>query len=79
MREIRTSGSIMLELMTKIGKLWTTEEYGRITMADPENITCQLTGKLMSEEAKAREIEGLADLRDTLQFLANWMRRTKTL
>jgi hypothetical protein len=68
----------VLELMTKIGKFWTNEEYGYISMVDPQNITYELGSKL-PEELKAAEITVLSDFRDTLQFLANWMKRTKTL
>jgi hypothetical protein len=68
----------VLELMTKIGKLWTNKEYGYISMVDPQKITYELSSKL-PEELKAQEVTGLTDFRDTLQFLANWMKRTKTL
>ena len=68
----------VLELMTKIGKFWTNKEYGYISMVDPQNITYELSSKL-PEELKAQEVTALADFRDTLQFLANWMKRTKTL
>jgi hypothetical protein len=64
--------------MTKIGRFWTSKEYGYISMADPQNITYELSSKL-PEEGKAQEIKALSDFRDTLQFLANWMKRTKTL
>jgi hypothetical protein len=68
----------VLELMTKIGKLWTNEEYGFINVTDPRNITYELSSKL-PEEMKAKEVVGLTDFRDTLQFFASWMKRTKTL
>ena len=68
----------VLELMTKIGKFWTNKEYGYISMVDPQNIAYELSSKL-PEELKAQEVTALADFRDTLQFLANWMKRTKTL
>src|SRR5262249_453561 len=68
----------ILELMTKIGKFWTNKKYGYINMADPQNITYELSSKL-PDELKAQEVTGLTDLKDTLQFLANWMKRTKTL
>jgi hypothetical protein len=68
----------VLELMTKIGKLWTNEEYGFISTVDPQNITYELSSKA-PEELKAKEVACLTDFRDTLQFLANWMKRTKTL
>jgi ribosomal protein L37E len=68
----------VLELMAKIGKFWTNKEYGYISMLDPQNITYELSSKL-PEELKAQEVTALADFRDTLQFLANWMKRTKTL
>ena len=68
----------VLELMTKIGKFWTNKEYGYFSMVDPQNITYELSSKL-PEELKAQEVTALADFRDTLQFLANWMKRTKTL
>jgi len=68
----------VLELMTKIGRLWTNKEYGYISMVDPQKITYELSSKL-PEELKAQEVAGLADFRDTLRFLANWMKRTRTL
>jgi len=68
----------VLELMTKIGKFWTNKEYGYINMADPQSITYELSNKL-PEQLKEQEVTALTDFRDTLQFLANWMRRTKTL
>jgi hypothetical protein len=64
--------------MTKIGKLWTNEECGYISIGDPQKVTYELSSKL-PEELKAQEVAGLTDFRDTLQFLANWMKRTKTL
>jgi hypothetical protein len=68
----------VLDLMTKIAKLWTNKEYGYIRMVDPQKITYELSSKL-PEELKAQELVGLTDFRDTLQFLANWMKRAKTL
>jgi hypothetical protein len=68
----------VLDLMTKIGKFWTNKKYGYISMVDPQNITYELSSKL-PEELKAQEVTALADFRDTLQFLANWMNLTKTL
>jgi hypothetical protein len=68
----------VLELMTKIGKFWTNKEYGYISIGDPQSVTYELSGKL-PEELKAQEVAALSDFRDTLQFLANWMKRTKTI
>jgi hypothetical protein len=68
----------VLELMNKIGRFWTKKEYGYINMPDPQNITYELSSTL-PEESKAQEVTALTDFRDTLQFLANWMIRTKTL
>jgi len=68
----------VLELMTKIGKFWTQQEYGYMSMVDPQNITYELSSKL-PEELRAQEVTALTDFRDTLQFFANWMKRTKTL
>jgi hypothetical protein len=68
----------VLEQMIKIGKLWTNKEFGYIRMVDPQNITYELSSKL-PEELKAQEVTALTDFRDTLQFLANWMKRMKTL
>ena len=68
----------VLELMTKIGKLWTNKESGYIYMLDPQNITYVVSNEL-TEEQIAQEDAALADFRDTLQFLADWMKRTRTL
>jgi hypothetical protein len=68
----------VLEQMIKIGKLWMNKEFGYIRMVDPQNITYELSSKL-PEELKAQEVTALTDFRDTLQFLANWMKRMKTL
>ena len=68
----------VLELMAKIGKFWTSKEYGYISMVDPQNITYELSSRLPAE-LKAQELAALTDFRDTLQFLANWMKRTKSL
>jgi len=68
----------VLELMAKIGKFWTSKEYGYISMVDPQNIIYELSSRLPAE-LKAQELAALTDFRDTLQFLANWMKRTKSL
>jgi hypothetical protein len=69
----------VIELMTKIGKFWTNGEYGEISMGDPEHVSYTLGNNLMSEEAKAKETTALEDFTETLQFLANWMKLTRTL
>ena len=48
----------VLELMTKIGTLWTNKEYGYIRMVDPQNISYELSSKL-PEDLKAQELAGL--------------------
>jgi hypothetical protein len=68
----------VLGLMNKVGRFWTKEEYGYISMVDPQNIAYELSRKL-PQEGKAQEIAALTDFRDALQFLANWMKRTKSL
>jgi hypothetical protein len=68
----------VLELMTTIGKFWANQEYGYISMADPQNITYELASKI-PEELKAQEVAALTDFTGALQFLANWMKRTKAL
>jgi hypothetical protein len=68
----------VLGLMKEIRRFWTREEYGYINTADPQNITYELSSQLPLE-LKEQQIAGLTDFRDTLQFLANWMKRTKSL
>jgi ribosomal protein L40E len=68
----------LLELMTKLSGFELANGIGEIVMVDPKKISSRLHDGL-SEERKPLAIAILADFKDTLQFLADWVSRTKGL
>ena len=68
----------VLDLMAKLARFELANGIGEIMMTDPQNITSQLHNGL-PEERKLLAVTVLADFKNTLQFLADWMSRTKGL
>ncbi|SRR5260370_763435 len=68
----------VVDLMASLGKLGVISNFGTIDMTDPRRIVFYPSDNV-PEIDKARAIAVLDDFRSTLQFLADWMFRTKAL
>jgi hypothetical protein len=64
--------------MTRLEKFNVKTGVGSILMRDPRHICFELNPAL-AEVHKAHAIEVLSDFADTLQYLSNWMLKTKAL
>ena len=70
--------ALVLKSISELARFDVVNGLGVIVMTDPQNITYRLHEGLSAEKAASGQV-GLADFRNTLQFLADWMSRGKAL
>ena len=68
----------VLDLMSKLARFELSNGIAEIIMTNPQKISSHLRDGLPDEQ-KPHAITVLADFTNTLQFLADWMSRTKGL
>ena len=66
----------VLDLMSKLARFELSNGIAEIIMTNPHKISSHLRDDLPDEQ-KPHAITVLADFTNTLQFLADWMSRTK--